>query len=84
MLTYLEAEGIKMTCSNDDVVELGLAVASGKMKYDDILQWINRFKKVIFIGQAYAAALGQKGIIKVSFLCSKIQKECFICPKNQT
>lgn len=45
MLTYLEAEGIKMTCSNDDVVELGLAVASGKMKYDDILQWINRFKK---------------------------------------
>ena len=33
-----------MNCSNDDVVELGLGVASGKMKYDDVLAWVNRFK----------------------------------------
>ncbi len=44
MLTFLEAEGIKMNCTNPDVVELGLAVASGEMKYEDILNWINKFK----------------------------------------
>ena len=45
MLTFLEAEGIKMTCTNEDVVELGLSVASGKMKYNDILEWIIKFRK---------------------------------------
>ncbi len=45
MLTFLEAEGIKMECGNDDVVDLGLSVASGKMKYADVLGWINKFKK---------------------------------------
>lgn len=44
MLTFLEAGGIKMTCCNYDVVELGLSVASGKMKYDDILKWIKKFE----------------------------------------
>lgn len=45
MLTFLEAEGIKMNCTNADVVKLGLAVASGSMKYDEILGWINKFKR---------------------------------------
>ena len=45
MLTFLEAEGIKMNCTNRDVVNLGLSVASGDMKYDEILSWINTFKK---------------------------------------
>ena len=45
MLTFLEAEGIKMNCSNQDVVELGLSVAAGRMKYDAILEWIKKFKK---------------------------------------
>ncbi len=44
MLTFLEAEGIKMNCTNADVVDLGLSVASGKMKYGEILNWINKFK----------------------------------------
>ena len=45
MLTFLEAEGIKMNCTNADVVKFGLSVASGDMKYDAILDWINKFKK---------------------------------------
>ena len=45
MLTFLEAEGIKMNCTNADVVDLGLSVASGDMKYDDILEWIKKFRK---------------------------------------
>lgn len=46
MLTFLEAEGIKMLCTNKDVVELGLSVADGSMKYDDVLSWIKRFEKI--------------------------------------
>ena len=45
MLTLLEAEGIKMICTNEDVVDLGLSVAAGDMKYDEILAWIKRFEK---------------------------------------
>ncbi len=33
MLTLLEAEGIKMNCTNEDVVAFGLSVASGDMNY---------------------------------------------------
>ena len=36
MLTFLEAEGIKVNCTNADVVEFVLSVASGNMKYEDI------------------------------------------------
>ena len=45
MLTFLEAECIKMNCTNEDVVDFGLSVASGDMKYDEILEWINKFKR---------------------------------------
>ena len=44
MLTFLEAEGIKMNCTNADVVDFGLSVASDDMNYDEILEWINKFK----------------------------------------
>ena len=40
MLTFLEVNGIHMDCTNDDVAETGLAVASGKMDYDVLLQWV--------------------------------------------
>ena len=45
MLTFLEAEGIKINCTNEDVVDLGLSVAAGDMKYDEILAWIKRLEK---------------------------------------
>lgn len=32
MLTFLEANGIHMECSNQDVINAGLAVADGSMK----------------------------------------------------
>ena len=40
MLTFLEVNGIHMDCTNDDVSKVGLAVASGKMDYDALLQWV--------------------------------------------
>ena len=45
MLTLLEAEGIKMNCTNADVVNLGLSVATGDMNYNEVLDWINKFKR---------------------------------------
>ena len=45
MLTFLEAEGIKVNCDNSDVINLGLSVASGEMKYGDILNWIKTFRE---------------------------------------
>ena len=40
MLTFLEVNGIHMDCNNDDVSKVGLAVASGKMDYNALLQWV--------------------------------------------
>lgn len=44
MLSFLEVNGIKMCPSNADVVQAGLGVASGSMKYDDLLAWVNEHK----------------------------------------
>lgn len=44
MLSFLEVNGIKMRPSNADVVQAGLGVASGSMKYDDLLAWVNEHK----------------------------------------
>ncbi len=40
MLVFLEVNGIKIRLSNDEIVRVGLAVASGKMKYKELLAWI--------------------------------------------
>ena len=40
MLTFLEVNGIRMDCTNEDVVEAALGVASGKMGYEDLLAWV--------------------------------------------
>ena len=40
MLTFLEVNGIHMECTNEEVVEAGLSVASGTMDYDALLQWV--------------------------------------------
>lgn len=40
MLTFLEVNDIPMNCTNDDVVKVGLAVASGQMDYDTLLHWV--------------------------------------------
>ena len=40
MLTFLEVNGIRLDCTNDEIVEVGLAVASGAMDYDALLKWV--------------------------------------------
>jgi len=44
MLTFLEVNGIEMTCTNEDVVEAGLGVASGNMGYEELLEWVREHR----------------------------------------
>lgn len=45
MLVFLEVNGVKIDPAVDDVARVGLAVASGQMKYDDLLEWVIDNKK---------------------------------------
>lgn len=40
MLSFLDINGIKIDASNEEVAELGLAVAAGQSNQEDILKWI--------------------------------------------
>ena len=40
MLTFLEANGIGVEADNEEVVSVGLAIASGTMKYEALLDWV--------------------------------------------
>ena len=40
MLSFLEMNGIKIQCSDEDLVHIGLSVADGSMDYEDLLQWV--------------------------------------------
>ena len=45
LLTFLEANGVKIDPSEEEVARVGLAVAAGEMHYDDLLTWIRRHKR---------------------------------------
>lgn len=40
LLTFLETNGIKIRPTNEEIARVGLAVASGEMNYQDLLEWI--------------------------------------------
>lgn len=40
MLTFLAVNGIEIECSNDEVVEIGLGIASGTIDYEQLLDWV--------------------------------------------
>ena len=40
MLTFLEVNGIHMDATNEEVAQVGLAVAAGRMGYDELLAWV--------------------------------------------
>ena len=45
MLTFLEINNIKLSFTDDELVEIGLSLASGKMNYENLLDWIKKHKK---------------------------------------
>ena len=40
MLTFLEVNGIRIECTDNELIELGLGIAAGKINYEEILDWI--------------------------------------------
>ena len=40
LLTFLEINGIKLRPTNAELARVGLAVAAGEMKYEELLDWI--------------------------------------------
>lgn len=40
MLTFLELNGIRVQCTDNELAYIGLSVASGNMKYEELLQWV--------------------------------------------
>ena len=44
MLTFLEVNGIRLDCTNEEVVHIGLSVADGSMDYDALLSWIKEHR----------------------------------------
>ena len=40
MLTFLEANGVTLEATDEDVTEAGLGVASGAWTYEDLLSWV--------------------------------------------
>lgn len=40
MLLFLEVNGIKINATNEDIRELGINIASGKMSQKEIVNWI--------------------------------------------
>lgn len=45
MMTFLEVNGIRLNCTNEEVVSVGLALADGSMDYAALLQWIISHKQ---------------------------------------
>lgn len=44
MLSFLEINGIKIEATNDEIVHIGLSVADGSMKYEELLRWVIEHK----------------------------------------
>ena len=45
LLAFLETNGIKLSVTDHDIVQAGLAVASGEMDYDALLSWVREHRK---------------------------------------
>ena len=44
MLTFLEVNGIRMEATNEEVAEVGMAVAAGNMGYEALLKWVRNHR----------------------------------------
>ena len=44
MLTFLEVNGIRLECSDEELVYVGLSVADGSMSYDQLLVWVQEHR----------------------------------------
>ena len=45
LLTFLEVNGIRLNVTDEELIEIGLSLAQGTMKYDDLLSWIKKHEE---------------------------------------
>ncbi len=45
MLTFLEVNGIPLECTEGELANIGLAVASGEKKYEELLEWVRKHRR---------------------------------------
>ena len=45
LLTFLETNGIRMELTDEEIARVGLAIAAGSMKYEELLAWIREHEK---------------------------------------
>lgn len=45
MLSFLEMNGVPVTCTDEELVSIGLSLADGSMGYDELLQWVLDHRK---------------------------------------
>lgn len=45
MLSFLSINGINMKYTDQDLIDLGIGIASGEIKYEGVLNWINNHKE---------------------------------------
>ena len=45
MFTFLEVNGVTLRPTNEEFYRVGIAVASGKMNYEDLLGWVLKHKQ---------------------------------------
>ncbi len=44
MLSFLEMNGIRIKCTDEEIVAIGLSTADGSMSYEELLQWVVEHK----------------------------------------
>jgi len=44
MLTFLEINGIRIDCTHEEIVDVGLSVAAGTMDYEALLEWVREHR----------------------------------------
>ena len=40
MLSFLEMNGIRIQCTDEELVHIGLSIADGRMGYEDLYTWV--------------------------------------------
>jgi death-on-curing protein len=40
MLSFLEMNGIRIQCTDEEFVDIGLSLADGRMTYEELLRWV--------------------------------------------
>ena len=45
MLTFLEINGINLKFTDDELVKIGISLASGQMNYENLFDWIKTHEK---------------------------------------